>query len=87
MISLAVARFFDLLFLLLMIFVLLTWFPQVKWLNQPFAALKSFSEIFLGPFRRIIPPIGMVDISPIVAFIVWSFLGNFLTRLLQSYGL
>ncbi|KYC61529.1 hypothetical protein B4098_2084 [Heyndrickxia coagulans] len=28
------------------------------------------SEPYLDPFRRIIPPIGMIDISPIVAFFV-----------------
>ena len=28
---------------------------------------------YLGRFRRIIPPIGMIDISPIVGFLLLSF--------------
>ena len=79
MISLAkaVSNFFELTFILLVITILLTWVPGVKWDNQPFAGLRAFSEIFLGPFRKLIPPIGMIDISPIVAFFVWSFLAKF----------
>ena len=87
MISLAVSKFFQLTFLLLMITILLTWLPNIKWDKQPFAGLKAFSEIFLGPFRKLIPPIGMIDISPIVAFFVWSFVANFIINLLASFGL
>lgn len=32
--------------------------------------MSKIYEPFLEPFRRIIPPLGLVDISPIVAFLV-----------------
>ena len=86
-IAYAVAKTFDLIFLLLIITILLTWFPKVNWYNEPFRSLKLFSEFFLAPFRKIIPPIGMIDISPIVAFFVWSFIANFLVGLLAKYGI
>ena len=36
--------------------------------------LVDATEPLLGPLRRIIPPLGMMDISPIVAFfILWLF--------------
>ena len=86
-IALIVSKVFDLIFLLLFITILLSWFPNIKWHNQPFCALKDFSEIFLGPFRKLIPPIGMIDFSPIVAFICWSFFANLIVRLLTTFNL
>jgi YggT family protein len=36
--------------------------------------LVDATEPLLGPLRRVIPPLGMWDISPIVAFlIIWLF--------------
>ena len=82
-----VARIFDLIFLVLFITILLSWFPNIKWYNEPFKSMKAFSEIFLSPFRKIIPPIGMLDISPIVAFFVLSLIRNLILRLLYTLGL
>lgn len=60
--------------------VLLTWFPQIDWLSQPFAALSQITDPYLNLFRNIIPPLGGMDLSPILAFItlniVSSLLGN-----------
>lgn len=87
MISTAFARFFELIFFLLILQVLLTWVPNIKWHQQPFLTLKSFSEIFFGPFRRIIPPVGMLDLSPIVAFICLNILAKLIVGVLVSLGL
>ncbi|MCP1148367.1 YggT family protein [Bacillus sp. 1735sda2] len=35
--------------------------------------LTNICEPYLEPFRKIIPPIGMIDISPIVALLVIRF--------------
>lgn len=85
--SFAVARLFDLIFLLLFITILFSWIPNINWNNEPFKTLRQFSEIFLAPFRKMIPPVGMVDISPIVAFFVLSIIRNLLVNLLYSLGL
>lgn len=81
--AIAVVKIFDLIFLILFITILLSWFPNIDWHKEPFRAMRSFSEIFLAPFRRIIPPIGMIDISPIIAFIVLSILRNILIGILS----
>lgn len=61
---------------LLIIRILLTWFPQVNWYNQPFAALSQISDPYLNLFRSIIPPLGGIDFSPMVAILLLQFLGN-----------
>jgi YggT family protein len=51
---------------------LLSWFPYSA--NSPFNPVRRFvfvvTEPVLAPFRRIIPPVGMFDLSFLVAFIV-----------------
>ena len=49
--------------------ILFTWFPNLDWYRQPFKAIKEITDPIFAPFRRIIPPIGGIDFSPIVAFI------------------
>ena len=85
--AIAVARIFDLIFLILLITILFSWIPNINWYNEPFKSMRSFSEIFFGPFRKYIPPIGMVDISPIVAFFVLSIIKQFLVSFLSKLGL
>ena len=55
---------------LLLIRVLLTWFPGVDWSNGALSALSSLTDPYLNIFRGIIPPIGGFDISSILAFLL-----------------
>ena len=80
-IAAAVAKIFYLIYLTLLLTILLSWFPNIKWHNEPFRSLRAFSEIFLAPFRRLIPPIGMIDISPIAALIVLLIIVRFLNSI------
>jgi len=58
-------------YLILIIRIFLTWIPNIDWDSQPFDFLRSITDPFLNIFRGIIPPIGgMLDISPILAFLV-----------------
>ncbi|MFC0271211.1 YggT family protein [Metabacillus herbersteinensis] len=52
----------------IIIFILLSWFPNAR--ESSFGQfLAKICEPYLDPFRKIIPSIGMIDISPIVAII------------------
>ncbi|ABB58047.1 YggT family protein [Synechococcus elongatus] len=52
---------------LLFIFrIVLTWYPQVDLQQGPYRAIALPTEPFLAPTRRLIPPLGGVDISPII---------------------
>lgn len=84
--SYALYKLFDLIMLVMLIRVLLTWFPNVNWLNEPFRSLKKFTDIFFEPFRKIIPPIGMLDISPIVAFLAIGLIQKLSVGLLMRFG-
>jgi YggT family protein len=59
---------------LLIIRILLSWFPNVDWLNPPFSVLSQLTDPYLNVFRSIIPPLGGIDLSPILAFLLLSFL-------------
>lgn len=50
--------------------ILLSWLPNINWYNQPFKFLRDVTDPAMEPFRRLIPPIGMMDISPLVLFFV-----------------
>jgi YggT family protein len=56
----------------LIVYILMSWFPNARdtKIGQMLAAI---CEPYLEPFRRIIPPIGMIDVSPIVALFVLNF--------------
>ena len=66
---------------LLIIRVLLTWFPQINWYNQPFAALAQITDPYLNLFRSIIPPLGGMDFSPILAFLALNVVSGLLNAI------
>jgi len=56
----------------LIVYILMSWFPGAR--ESPFGEfLSRICEPYLEPFRRFIPSLGMIDISPIVAIIVLRF--------------
>jgi len=58
---------------LIFIRIIFSW-GQVSHSNRIMRFLVNATEPLLGPLRRIIPPLGFMDISPIVAFIlIWLF--------------
>lgn len=63
----------------LILYCILSWFmapdhPIRQWLG-------SIIDPILDPIRRIIPGIGMIDISPIILMLILQFLQNFINRL------
>lgn len=53
----------------LIVYILMSWFPGAR--ESTFGIyLAKISEPYLEQFRRFIPPLGMIDISPIVGIFV-----------------
>lgn len=46
--------------------IVLTWYPQVELNRFPFNLVAWPTEPFLAPLRKLIPPLGGVDITPIL---------------------
>ena len=72
-------------YVVLMIFrVLLSWFPNINWYDPPFSILSQLTDPYLNLFRSIIPPLGGIDFSPLIAFFVLQFGSEFLISLLSG---
>jgi YggT family protein len=67
-----IIRVIDIYSWALIIYILMSWFPNARE-SAIGRFLVSICEPYLEPFRRIIPPLGMIDISPIVAIMVLKF--------------
>ncbi|GGA32722.1 membrane protein [Kroppenstedtia guangzhouensis] len=63
-------------------YILLSWFPNGR--ESPIALfLGRLVEPYLSIFRSFIPPLGMIDISPIVALIALRFVEQGVYFILQ----
>ncbi|KAK3183384.1 hypothetical protein Dsin_030670 [Dipteronia sinensis] len=63
----------------LMVRVLLSWFPNIPWDRQPLSAIRDLCDPYLNLFRNIIPPVfDTLDVSPLLAFAVLGTLGSIL---------
>jgi uncharacterized protein YggT (Ycf19 family) len=76
----AIIRFYE---ILIVVYVLMSWFPVDRGgLYDIYRVLGSLAEPYVGIFRRIIPPLGGFDFSPMVALIVLDFVRVALSGLL-----
>ncbi|KAF2584019.1 hypothetical protein F2Q70_00037630 [Brassica cretica] len=62
----------------LMLRLLLTWFPNLPWERQPLSAIRDMCDPYLNLFRNIVPPIFGEDLSPMLALAVLGTLGSIL---------
>tara|TARA_B100000575_G_C22529872_1_gene341719 strand:+ start:224 stop:502 length:279 start_codon:yes stop_codon:yes gene_type:complete len=69
---------------ILIVRVLLTWIPSIDWSNGILSAICSITDPYLNIFRGIIPPIGGLDISSILAFLLLNVVQDLLLRLEYS---
>ncbi len=67
--------------LLLMVRILSSWFPDLQ--EHPILRfVRFYTDPYLNLFRRFIPPLGLFDLSPIVAIFALQFIEMFVKRLL-----
>jgi len=63
------SRTLEIYSLILLVRVLLSWFPNLDWGNPLLATLGSITDPYLNAFRGLIPPLGGLDLSAILAFL------------------
>lgn len=79
LVSNALANFLQIYLFLLIVRILLSWFPNVNWLSPPFSFLSQVTDPYLNIFRSIIPPLGGIDLSPILGFLLIQLLISLLS--------
>jgi YggT family protein len=74
--------------LLIFAYVLMSWvrLPYSIWLNRIQRFLYDVVEPYLRIFRRILPPLGPLDLSPMVAVIVLFVVGQLVIGLIGNLG-
>ncbi len=55
-----------------------------RWLDAVLTFLRDVSEPYLRIFRRFIPPLGPLDLSPIVAILVLQIVGGLVVDLIRG---
>ncbi|MBE9179183.1 YggT family protein [Oculatella sp. LEGE 06141] len=64
--------------LLFILRIVLTWYPQADLNQLPYNLVAWPTEPFLVPLRQIVPPLGGVDITPIIWVGIFSLLRELL---------
>jgi len=80
----ALSNFFALYNVLLLVRILLSWFPNIDWYRNPWAIISQLTDPYLNIFRSFVPPLGGIDFSPILAILLLQFGGNFLVQVVAS---
>ena len=71
--------------LVLIIRVLLSWFPNLDWGNPILSTVSSITDPYLNVFRGLIPPLGGIDLSAILAFVALSIMQQLLLTSSNSF--
>lgn len=64
--TIGVGLLLGLMTLLFIFRIVLTWYPQADLAKLPFSLIAWPTEPLLVPMRKLVPPIGGVDIAPVV---------------------
>lgn len=80
--------FFTVLYWLLVVRIVLSWFGVNPYLtsNELLSVLYQVTDVILRPFQRLPLQIGLLDLSPIVAFVVIQFVQRLLVLGLYQLG-
>jgi YggT family protein len=74
------SKFLFYYWVIMIVRLLLTWFPNIDWMQQIVGVLSPVTDPYLNLFR-FIPPIGPIDLSPVVALFALQFAIDALARL------
>ncbi len=69
-----IAGFLKCYIVMLTLRVYLTWFPNINFYGQPFSTLARIADPYLRVFRGIVPPLLGFDLSPLLGFVLLTFL-------------
>jgi len=72
--------------LVILVYIITSWIrlPYSPWLNRVQRFLYDVCDPYLRLFRRVVPPLGPLDLSPMLAVIVLVVLREVLNAILNS---
>jgi YggT family protein len=77
--------FFQIYTFTLLARILGSWFPEIfRYRIMQFVVF--ITDPYLNLFRRFIPPLGMIDISPIFAFLCLGFIQSFIVNTILRWA-
>jgi YggT family protein len=79
-------KIIDVYWWLLIIAIFSSWIPGLNPYNQPWRTLHALTEPVMAPFRQLIPPIGGIDLSPMILFLVLNFVRGMLASIASPVG-
>lgn len=79
--ALLFSMIFKILYFMLTIRIILSWFPVDPY-NQVVSTLNQMTDPILAVFRRLPLQVGMIDFTPILAFLAIAFLDHFVVGIL-----
>ncbi len=83
----SLSTFVNIYVYLMIIRILLTWFPNIDWMQQIAGFLSTITDPYLDLFRSVIPPIGGMDLSPILAIFLLQFIAGALTTTVSGLSI
>lgn len=84
-----VYQLFEVFRWLIIIRIILSWIPispSSRFISDLKEVIFSITEVYLKPFRSLIPPLGGLDFSVIIGLIALHFIRDFVISLLRSGG-
>ena len=86
-----VSALFEVYILLILLYILLNLMfsfglriPYSRWSDAILSFLRDVCEPYLRVFRRLIPPIGQIDITPMIAILVLVIIGRIITSAISG---
>ena len=71
--------------LVLIVRVLLSWFPNLDWSNPVLSGVSAITDPYLNAFRGLIPPLGGIDLSALLAFLALNLLQSLVNQSISAF--
>ena len=71
--------------LVLIVRVLLSWFPNLDWSNPVLSSVSAITDPYLNAFRGLIPPLGGIDLSALLAFLALNLLQSLVNQSISAF--
>ena len=79
-----VTNFIQLYLVLIIVRILLSWFQTTDWASRIISFLAPITDPYLNIFRSIIPPLGGIDFSAILAIFVLNLIPQLLITIVSA---